>query len=325
MSSRFVWGMAAVSSIVLVLTVVWIRFVADVSGQNMLGSLVFANAYDKGTEVNKIMIISAEDEVELVQKNSFWHVANQAGYFADFGLIYKFISVLNNSSYVAGFEVSNELFDEKFLHNPAEGKANSGMLIRVFASDVLTDEIVVGLSDETGKYYFARQPESDKIWLVDGDYNIPLRSKDWLFVPMADLDYSMIETVVVDKMSVSRNNREENFYGEHNNVVNVRPLIKGFGGRLAEKVITTSEFMSLQSKIVQQKTIELITFQGMKFVCNFYWLDDGKAYLRIKLSTTPLPMLAVRDYIKDNNMMFDNWYFLLLPEKSHIFKKFRLI
>ena len=71
--------------------------------------------------------------------------------------------------------------------------------------------------------------------------------------------------------------------------------------------------------------MEIITFQGLVFYLDFYNNEHNEEWLHITLSTTPLPMSIVNDYIKDNKFLYEGWYFRLSPETSKILSPSSLI
>ena len=81
MDKRYLFKVVMAVAVVFVVTVVTIVSMMIVKSNEMQGKLVFASTYDDGENVDKIVITTAEDVIELNQNDSFWTVKNKDGYF----------------------------------------------------------------------------------------------------------------------------------------------------------------------------------------------------------------------------------------------------
>ena len=288
------------------------------------GKLVFARTYDLGDEVDRIVITTADDVIELKQKKSFWLVSKQDEYFADFKLINQFLDALNHSVYVISLPESKNILQENYLLNPQEHKKDSGMLIQTFIADEMLDEMIVGLPDAEEKYFFAKQPQDDRVWLIDGNFNLPLVSGYWLPSPVVSMPKEQVESIKIDNDWAQRKGKSKYFVNNLGKNINVEALLNVLAAIYIDEAKNTENFYGKGLDKLPSKKIEVVTLYGLKFVCQLYY-DKKDVWLNIKLTTTPLPMSTINDYIKGNSFLYDGWYFRISPRQGHILRDFRLI
>ena len=289
------------------------------------GKLVFANAFDLGHKLNRIVITTAEDVTELRQKNSYWRVVNKGNYYADFGLVHRFLTSANKSAYMIKLPYDAKLAKEKYLLNPEEKKEDSGLLIKTYVDDTLLDEVIIGLPDDEGRYFFARNVHSDEIWLINGDFDLPIMSEYWLLNPVLSVSQRIVESLSVGEETVQREIEDGPFFDNKKRVVSTGPLSDVLGNITIVNAMSAEQFKQAGLDKLPTRMIKAVTFYGLEFICTVYGAEDSKTWLNIKLSTTPLPMAAVNDYIRDNRLLYDGWYFEISPEQQHILRDFRLI
>lgn len=313
---------AALGAVFLQYELFWRQKANDAELQ---GKLVFAQSFDNGTEVDRIEIITSKGKTELVQnEKSYWLVANLGGYYADFKLMHRFLDSVNKSVYTVRLPYSQQTASENYLFNPEKEKKNSGILIRVYAKEKLLDEIIVGLPDQDERYFFARPAGKEEIWLIDGAFDLPIRPEGWLLNPVLSVAPSAVEAISVDGKTVERETEYGVFYDEGVRLIEAKNLLEVMRNVQAMNVLPEKEFAGAEINARPQKIIKLTTFYGLEFVCTLYYNNEGAVWLNVKLSTTPLPMAAVNDYIKDNRFLYDGWYFEVSPRQRHVLRDFRL-
>lgn len=312
--------LAAFAILVVVLASAYI--IAEVDLEKIQGKLVFAQSYNLGDKIDKVIIKTTEDEIELKQKNSFWYVASKGNYYADFKLLNRFFTSMNNSVYSIKLPYDENVLKEGYLLNPLDSKDDSGMLIKTYVGDDLIDEVIVGLPSENGNYFFAKRPDVREIWLIDGDFNLPIEGKDWLLYPIFSVVKDSIEKVQLGDDFVTRDIQSAYFINKDGREIDLDQLLRVMSGVRASNSLRENDFVKDK---MNEKVIELTTFYGLVITCKVYSNDDNKTWLNIKLSTTALPKSAVNDYIKDNGFLYDGWYFEITPEQGSILRNFRLI
>lgn len=293
---------------------------------NLQGQLVFAKTFDTGGKVDKIVITTAEDTVELVQRNSYWLVANKGGYYADFHLMHRFLSSVNKSVYSVNLPYKQETLHQGYLIDPRQEKQDSGILIQTYAGNELLDEMIVGLSNPEERYFFARRPQDKAIWLIDGDFDLPIFARYWLLRPVLSIPDKGIESITSNGKTAQRESAVGGFADEQGVRVNVASLLNVLKAVNIVDAMPEAVFKEkYDGMIAEPKVIDVITFYGLEFICRLYTDREGRVWLNVNLSTTPLPISSVNDYIRDNRFLYDGWYFEISLEQRHILRNFRLM
>lgn len=324
MDKRYLFKVVMAVAVVFVVTVVTIVSMMIVKSNEMQGKLVFASTYDDGENVDKIVITTAEDVIELNQNDSFWTVKNKDGYFADFTYIHKLLTSINTSVYSIKLPFDDKLIKEKYLVNPEVEKEGSGMLIRTYVGDELLDELIIGLSDEDGTYFYARSMQDD-IWMIDGQFDLPITSEGWLLKPILSIPKGAIETIKIGENYISRSVKNGDFFDEKGMKVSTFILEDLLSGLNVFSAVKEENFKKQSLTIKKEKQFEIETFYGLKFILNLYIDGNNIGWLNIKLSKTPLPIASVNDYIRDNSFLYDGWFFALYPSHTKILENFNLI
>lgn len=320
------------SLLILVLAIcciaaVWgaIIWQAERNDAKLQGKLVFAKTFDLGHKFNRIVITTAEGITDLRQDKSYWRVANKGNYYADFWLMHQFLDTMNKSTYTIHLPYSEQVVKDNYLVNPKIEKEDSGMLVQTYLDEDLLDEVIVGLPDENQMYFFARTVQSNEIWLINGAFNLPILPQYWLLRPVLSISSKTVEKVEIGDVIVQREIEGGRFYNSQKLPVSIEPLLNVLGGVKVVDALSTEQFKQKELDTLLVRNIKLVTFYGLEFSCNIYSGDEVGIWLNVKLSTTPLPMTGVNDYIKDNSFLYEGWYFEITPEQGHILRDFRLI
>ena len=293
------------------------------NNNKLQGKLVFSNTYNKGNEIDKIELHTAEEKVILHQKDSYWTVENRNNYYADFAMINILLNSLNKSVYSIRFPYIEKTADEKYLKNPIEFKENSGILIKTFVKDKKIDEIIVGLSDDKKNYHFARNLKDNNIWLISENFNLPIYSRDWIMHPIISVPIKQVDMIQIDDKKINRADEYTPFFNEKDMVVDVSVLTNVLLRLFAVDAVPETDFVKNITDSVKKKNIKISTFIGLVFDFEIYSLNN-KVWCKINLSTTSLPMRVVNDYINDNRFLYDGWIFEISSEQGHILRDFRL-
>ena len=315
------------SSLGLLLFVVAIVYLIIWNNDNKLyGKLAFSDTYNRGELIDKIVLQSTEETVVLLQKNNYWLLENKNNYYADFTMVHKFLNSFNNSIYSVRIPYNKELADEKYLNNPENYEKNSGILIRTYIKDELVDEMIVGLPAEDKNYYFARNFKDNNIWLISGNFDLPLYAKDWILRPLFAVLTKKIESITIDGETITTENEFTPFYNKKGEVVKVDLLSKVLSGIYVVDALDKEKFSKIlaQNKDIKNKKMNVVTSYGLIVDFDIYY-NDKQLWSNIKLSTSSLPLSVINDYIKDSNFLYDGWYFEISPEQGHILRYFNFM
>lgn len=312
----FILGAAGLAFLIVFAGV--FSFLSDNASQKQ-GQLVFAETFDRGAQVDKIKITAAEGTITLVQKNSYWFVVEKGLYYADFATLQKLLTSLNQSVYAVKFPLTESILEEGFLLEPESGEQKSGLLIQTYIGDEMLDEMIVGKADKSGNYYFARNPKEQDVWLIDGDFALPVLADQWLLRPILAIPEKTIESISIDGKTASREKDVLRFETSDGAKASVFPLVEVFKKLIINNALTADVFETQKNKNFDTRSLEITTFFGLKFDCVLY-VSDNEMWIKINLTTTPLPKSSVNDYIKETRFLYDGWYFSISPEQQRILR-----
>ena len=269
------------------------------------GELVFAATYKEGTNLDKIVLTTSDGNISLQKEGGYWVVKEADYYYADTELLNRLLRDFNNSTYYGEIPFSAEQLKEKALDK-------DGIQISTFHENKLLDLVTIGKAAEKEGYYFAKPQEKGEIWLIDGNYNLPKEFYSWIMQPISELPPEMVEEIEIDGKTVRRENKIQPFFGEAGISSSAFGLADAAAYITAENVLSAQNFD--ETAYPKQKIIKFTTFQGL--VVEYHLYSNNESYwLKITLSTTPLPKKSVNAYIEDNQIFYDGWYFKI-PNKQ---------
>ncbi|MBE6445255.1 MAG: DUF4340 domain-containing protein [Alphaproteobacteria bacterium] len=269
------------------------------------GKLVFEKAYENVDGVDKIEILSHGNITTLMAQNGRWVVKEADGYFANIKYLNSLMTDFNKSTYYAKQEFSEENLDNYDL-------TKNAVTLKLYDDDKLLDEVILGKAVQNNIFHFMKPADENEIWLIDGTYNLPREFYSWIVQPVMELPVRMVEKIKTDDIVLQRYEEGMPFVHKMQIYENVA-LLNYAKTILAENVLNADNFAKL--KIPQVREITFIIFQGLVINYKLYSQND-EYWLNINLSTTSLPKTMVNDYIKDNNIFFENWYFKLPQDQG---------
>lgn len=304
----------------LVVVAVVFGFLEDNAAQKQ-GQMVFAETFDKGTQIDTVKITTAQGIITLNQKDSFWFVKERGNYYADFATLQKLLMSLNQSVYAVQLPLTDEILKQGYLFLPQEDDAHAGMLIQTYIGENLVDEMIVGTADKSGNYFFARHPNENAVWLIDGDFKLPIISEQWILRPILSIPENSIEQITIDGKTIAREKGLERFEDSRGMKVDAQALMTVLKGLFADDALNKESFEKTKTDGKTKHQIEITTFFGLKFDCTVYE-TPSEMWIKINLTTTPLPKSVVSDYIKETRFLYDEWYFSVSPSQQKILRYF---
>lgn len=271
------------------------------------GQLVFAKTYTQGVNLNKIIISSDEGDVTLLHEDNYWVVKEADYYYANIELINILIQDFNNSTYYSRQQNTEQ--------NLKDTGINNGIRIRTYANNEQLDDITIGKEAQNPNYHFVKDNSQKNIWLADGKYELPKEFYSWIMQPISDIPPEIIEKINVNNNIISRDNPRMPFITADKKIVQAGVLLDNATYIIALNVLSAQNFApELYS---EQESIYFTTFPGL--VVGYHIYSDGKEYwLNMSLTTTPLPKQYVSDYIKENKIFYDGWYFKIPANQGKI-------
>lgn len=275
--------------------------------QQSQGRLVFAQTYERGVDLDKIIISSDEGEVTLLHRDNYWVVKEADYYYANIELINLLIQDLNNSTYYSRQAKSSE--------NTQESDIKNGVQVRTYAKGKLLDDIIVGKQAPNPNYHFIKNNNQNDIWLAEGMFELPKEFYSWIMQPISELPPEMIEKIAVEENIFFRDRASMPFINSEQKVIQTKYFLENASQVFALNVHSKDNFKP--TLYPNQKSIYFTTFPGL--VVGYHIYSDGKEYwLNVTLKTTPLPKQFVSAYIKENQVFYDGWYFMIPATQGKI-------
>lgn len=320
-TSRRIFIVAAVAVVIAVAVFTYFRLSSPAQIQ---GQLVFNRTFDKGAQVDKILIDNVNGTIELNQKDGYWYVGNYGNYYADFTVIKQFMDMLNGSIYVMEVPPAQDQKDNVALQDPLKQKEFAGFLVRTYAEDKELDAVIIGLRASEKGYFFARRQDSDKVWVISWNNEIPSVAQDWLPRIIIDVPTSAVQALNIDNKTLSRQVSTQGFTDRFGSVIDIEWLLHNLTSFEVENIMYQNEFDKQYPNTDIKKIYDISTFYGLVFEIIFYDTGDDKAWVNIKLLADNLPKAAVYDYIKDNSFLYDGWYFSVSPRQKDFLLNYNL-
>lgn len=314
-----------VVALILLLTITAFYGLTKLQERNIQGKLVFAKSYDAGIKVNRVVITDYQNTVELRQNDGYWRLPEYHGYYANFNLIKSFFDTLNDSTYLQPVSKEAAKIKELSLLNPQNNNISSGILVQTYADNELLDAIIVGMKDPDMGFFIARRADSDNIWLIGGNYDIPCSAKLWLPKSVLDIPAQAVEMLGVDGNLISRRSPTEDFQDRLGLAIPTGWLLQTISSLNITDVITERMFNSQFPKAKISKIYDINTFYGLRFELDFYKTSTDDVWVNIKLSSDTVALRSVNDYINDNAFLYEGWYFKIAPHQKEFLMNYKLM
>lgn len=311
--------MLAVSLVVMLMAMLFTDLKYPAQSQ---GTLVFAESYKNGGELDRIVIENPGEKITLELRDNLWRVKEAGGYYANTYLLNALLSDFNSSAFYSKRDSTKQALKDFMLEQP-----QSGTRISTYKGSQKYDSVIIGKAAENRLYHFARI-NNEEIWLISGRFELPEDAASWILQPVLELPPSLIETIRFYQngkvISVGRQEPDQNFSDDSGRNIQARSLTNLLSHFTVEDVSDDSSF-SKENAVLSHR-MEIITFQGLAFYFDFYEnAGHNQTWVQITLSTTPLPMSVVNDYIRDNRFLYDGWYFKISPSSKEILTPASLI
>ena len=312
---------AAVAVVIALAVFTYFRFS---SPEQVQGQLVFNRTFDNGAKVNKILIDSVNGSIELNQKDGYWRIGNYDNYYADFTAVKQFMDMLNSSIYVMEVPPAQDQKDNVALQDPLKQKEFAGFLVRTYAGDKELDAVIIGLRASEKGYFFARRQDSDKVWVISWNNEIPSVAQDWLPSSIMDIPTSAVQSLSIDNRSLTRQVSMQGFTDRFGAVIDINWLLYNLTSFAIDDIMSQKEFAKKYPDTDIKKIYDITTFYGLVFEIIFYDTGNDEAWVSIKLLADTLPKAAVYDYIKDNSFLYEDWYFSVSARQKDFLLNYNL-
>lgn len=266
--------------------------------KRMLGSYVFSDVIPNMEKVSKISIKRGDREINLVLIDSLWRVKEADEYYANYVLLNGLFTDIYNSQYSSLVEdINNDLFSHPIS---LEFWDDKGKII---------DNIVLGKKDEKLLYTFAKK--DDETFLITGKFVLPLDILSWLQNPTFKYEDN---SVLSFQMFTKTGNIIEFPITETPYTLRDYLSFLHFENALKDKNFD-------KTNVDDEAKFKIISEEGL--VLDFTVLKKSEKYWGLlNISTTKLPTLEVDEYVRNNEVLYNGWYFELPQDYGKVIYNF---
>ena len=266
------------------------------------GEYTFANVYGKVSNKAVLVLNDGKNTYTLQPENDVWGLKEADSYPIDLQLFNMLTSSISNSV-VYNYKTSSE---ETMEFVPEWN-------IKIFYDGELTDE--VSLKKSRDNRYLAQIGKDKKIYEISGYYDFPHTHSEWLRQPLIVLQPEVIRSIKIGSSFYDRMTGADEFDtttdAEEKYVENIMQTMQDF------RYINALKSKKINPEQVASKA-KITTFVGLVYDMTFFE-ENGKYYVAVEMNTTDLPMRGVKDFIEQNNSLYEGYVFELAPE---IFERF---
>lgn len=282
-----------------------------------IGKVVFSKTVEQGLKLNKITVNTAKSVTTLILKNNFWVVQEADDYYAGLSLMNSLFNSMNRSRFYSSQPATPELLSLYGLDNPLDPNAvKPGVLIQTFADNLSLNQIIIGNATENRLYTYAHIPGEKEIWLISNEFRLPQLLYSWFQQPLLNYLPQMIrsfswKTPDTPEKSFVRDQPKQDFIGIDGKKYRLRLFSDQFT-YLTFRDAAREEDFDLKA-FPEHKSLQIVNFNTLITNIDFY-TDQQQYWIKVKISAPNLKTFAIDTYIKDNNFLYDGWYFQLSPE-----------
>lgn len=262
----------------------------------------------------EINIITPNTKVTLIPEEHLWKIKESDYYYADFNLVHSLINSLKTAKITNKQEFTTDLAQElQLLSSPKTSTLSGSRIILKNSAGQEIDNIIIGKSTVNKDGVFSKRPNDTSIYTIDTYIDFPQQLTSWTSQPFIALAEKDIQKFSLKQSTYSRPDKGTKFQkqkGTDLSINEITQILKKFQYLPYEEVISAQNFDD--TLYPNRITIALTDFEGL--VHNIEILTDNNTYwVKQTFSTTPLPTHHTNDYIQNNTILYDGWYFKLSP------------
>jgi len=268
--------------------------------KSIKGDLIFANIANDINIINKVVIKTSDKLITAYNDENLWRILEADNYYANFNKIHKLLE--NIASAKIGKKVEGEIVNQLqwysiVIYDHKENELSKAEIGKKANSDTN----YVRLAD-------------NNVYITTWNTSLPNELSSWTRQPLLSFSSKEISEFSTNNESIYRYHEGDEFFNSQSNrqykhlaYTKIFDILKALN---YEEVLSSQEFNDTKYSQTTQQT--LTTFDGL--VTQLQYFTNGEEYwVKISLSTTALPSNKVRDYIKDNSIFYEDWWFRLLP------------
>lgn len=263
--------------------------------------------------ISQIALLFPDNKaIHIQKKNDFWTIKEGDNYYASITKINALVGIIRNT-----IIYRSDLFKDtdKSLFN------NAIRLISYDSKGNIVDEASIAPLEKNNKYYSALRNNDGFLYQLNTKLLLSQNAMDWVQMPLITWDFKQIKRIKTNNFEVFRRFEYEDF--QDINSPNVFSSIKGltdnFWYLTAEEIKNISQFDT--SKFPKIKNYEITLFNGIIYNIDIF-SDGTQFWISIQLKKDAFIKKPSLQFIKENSMLYDGWFFKINPDKGHIITEF---
>lgn len=246
-----------------------------------------------------VLTFDKNRQITILLQDGLWRIKEADDYYAALPKINSLIQLIR------GMVVYRA---DKLLPNDTEKYMSSSIKIESKTDSKIVDSAIIAPKTSKNKYHYAMLNNQPYLYQITGNVSLSPIVMDWIHTPILHIDYTQIKKINVGDFNAFRNTSTKELRNTDTNkdASYLYAFINHFHYLVAEAIKHTTHF-NLQ-KYPQHKRYEITLFNGLIYIIQVY--SDGQEYwLSVHLNKEKLIGGDVSNFLKENNMFYDGWYF----------------
>ena len=276
----------------------------------------FFNLTRNHPQISSIKLSFADGKtININRKEDLWYIKEADDYFVSFLKINTLVTLIRNTIiYRADVLDKNNvpLLEKDCLI--IESIDNYGNVV---------EKAVIAPKKEKNKHHYALLNNDNFIYQISGDFNISSNVMDWLQMPILKINKKEIKEIQSDKFHVYRKFKYDNFLDKNTGkyVSHIDSFINQLWYLSAVDVKHSVNFKF--NNYNHKSTFKILLFNGILYLLTFY--NNGDDYwLNVKLDRDLFMSESGINWLDENSVLFDGWYFKLPTDRGDILSNYSI-
>lgn len=255
-----------------------------------------------------------QSSIHITKTDDFWRIKEADNYYAAFAKINALVNLIRSTViYRADAIHENEL---ALFNNPLK-------IISTDSSGNVVDEATIAPLKDGNKYYYALLNNDGFLYQLNSNFELSSHVMDWVQMPLFAFNISHVKRIKTDDFEVYRRFDNENFKDANssNEYSHLQKFIDNFWYLSATEIKQAAHFD--KEKFPQPKQYSITLFNGIIYEINLYSLN-GDYWISVHLDREGLIKKSSLQQIKENSLLYDDWFFKIDPDKGAIISEFVL-
>ena len=263
--------------------------------------------------ISQIALIFPNDvTIHVLKKNNFWTIKEGDNYYASIAKINTLVEIIRNTI----------IYRSDLLKDTDRNLFNEAIRLLSYDADGnVVDDTLIAPLQKHNKYYLAQRNDDGFLYQLNAQLLFSSNVMDWVQMPLIAWDFKQIKRIKTDNFEVFRRFEYEDFQDVNSQNVfsSIKGLTDSFWYLTAEEIKNTSQFDT--SKFPKIKNYEITLFNGI--IYNIDIFSDGEQFwISIKLKKDAFIKKPSLQFIKENSMLYDGWFFKINKDKGYIITEF---